>query len=329
MKFSQKNLSSSHQAPWLVVDLVMLGLLTINLILILFDSLFATAALKQALYTHLPEVAKNYQFVHDNFLLLDLIFIGIFLTEFVIRWGFSVRNKEYMRWYFFPFIHWYDLVGCIPLDGARILRILRVFSILYRLHKYRIVDLRSTGLYRFLSFYYDVFIEEVSDRIVIKVVSDIQKEVKNSSGLVDRITGEVLAPRKVLLHHWLASLSGHMGDSIADPDVGASVRNHVTDSVAKAVRSNPQVHSLTLVPVIGSSVERLLETAVSDIVVQAIVNMLKDMTPQRVNDIMEHGLTAPSLTERKLNTEVLSMVHESLELVKKHVAIQQWKQKLE
>lgn len=329
MKFSQKNLRSSHQAPWLVVDLVMLGLLTINLIFILFDSLFATATVKQGFYTHLPEIAKSYQFLHDNFLLLDLTFISIFLTEFVVRWGFSIRNKEYLRWYFFPFIHWYDLVGCIPLDGARILRVLRVFSILYRLHKYQIVDLRNTGLYRFLHFYYNVFIEEVSDRIVIKVLSDTQKEIKNSSGLVGRIMGEVLAPRKVLLHHWVSSLSAHMGDSIADQDVGGSVREHIAGSVAKAVRSNPQVGSLTLIPIIGDSVEQLLETAVSDIVVQAIVNVLKDMTPQRVNDIMEHGLTAPSLTKRKLNTEVLDIVYESLELVKEHVAIQQWKQKLE
>lgn len=329
MKFSQKNLRSSHQAPWLIVDMLMLGLLTINIILIVFDSLFATASLQKHLYSHLPDLAHAYQVVHDNFLLLDLIFIAVFLTEFLVRWAVSVHAREYLRWYFFPFIHWYDLVGCIPLDGARILRVLRIFSILYRLHKYQIVDLKNTGLYRFLRFYYNVFIEEVSDRIVIKVLSDVQKEVKNGSALVDRIEGEVLAPRKVLLHHWLSSLAGHMGDSIADQEVGESVREHISASVAKAVRGNPQVNSLTLVPVIGNSIEQLLETAVADIVVQAIVNMLKDMSPQRVNDIITHGLTAPSVAERNLNKEVLNIVHESLELVKEHVAIQQWKQKLD
>lgn len=329
MKFNQKNLQSSHQTPWLIVDLIMLVLLTVNLVLIVFDSLFATIKVQQQLYTHLPDLANSYQYIHDNFLLLDLVFIGIFLSEFLLRWVVSIRTKEYLRWYFFPFIHWYDLIGCIPLDGARILRILRIFSILYRLHKYQIVDLRNTGLYRFLRFYYDVFIEEVSDRIVIKVLSDVQSEVKDGSELVDRIESEVLAPRKVLLHHWLSSLAGHMGDSIADQEVGESVRAHIADSVAKAVRNNPQVNSLTFVPVIGNSIEQILETAVADIVVQAIVNVLKDMSPERVNDIMEHGLTAPTLAERKLNTEVLNVVHESLELVKEHVAIQQWKQKLE
>ena len=71
----------------------------------------------------------NYAEVHENFALYDLAFIAVFLSEFCIRWVAAIIRQTYMRWYFFPFIHWYDLIGCIPLGGARIFRFLRIFSI--------------------------------------------------------------------------------------------------------------------------------------------------------------------------------------------------------
>lgn len=328
-KINQANLEKSHQTPWLIIDLTMLALLILNLSLIIFDSLFAVASIKSLLTEHIPGFVKAYQPIHDNFLLLDLAFVAIFLAEFFVRWIAAVKNKEYLRWYFFPFIHWYDLVGCIPVGAARIFRLLRIISILHRLHKYRIIDLKNSAIFRFFHFYYDVFIEELSDRIVVKVLSDVQQDISGGSNLVDQIQDQVLAPRKVVLHHWVSSLASHIGDSIEDQQVGESVREHIASSVSKAVRGNAQVQTLTYVPVVGSGIERILETAIADIVVQAVVNILKDMTPNRVGDILEHGLTAPTLAEKELNIEILDIVNESLELVKEHVATQQWKQKLD
>lgn len=328
-KINQANLEKSHQTPWLIIDLTMLALLILNLSLIIFDSLFAVASIKSLLTENIPGFVKAYQPVHDNFLLLDLAFVAIFLAEFFVRWIAAVKNKEYLRWYFFPFIHWYDLVGCIPVGAARIFRLLRIISILHRLHKYRIIDLKNSAIFRFFRFYYDVFIEELSDRIVVKVLSDVQQDISGGSNLVDQIQDQVLAPRKVVLHHWVSSLASHIGDSIEDQQVGESVREHIATSVSKAVRGNAQVQTLTYVPVVGSGIERILETAIADIVVQAVVNILKDMTPNRVGDILEHGLTAPTLAEKELNIEILDIVNESLELVKEHVATQQWKQKLD
>ncbi|MCY7295829.1 ion transporter [Alteromonas sp. a30] len=329
LKFNFSNLRKSQQTPWFIIDAIMLGMLTINLLLIVFDSLFDVVSINDALHQHLPAIAEAYQPIHDNFLLIDLIFISIFLVEFFIRWAVAIKEKEYLRWYFFPFIHWYDLVGCIPVTTARVFRLLRIISILHRLHKYRIVDLKDTGVYRFFRFYYNVFIEELSDRIVVKVLSDVQQDISGDSDLLNRIQSQVLAPRRVVLHHWLSSLALHVGDSIADQQVGESVREHIALSVSDAVRNNAQVQTLTYLPVVGSSIERLLETAVADIVVQAIVNMLQDMTPQRVGDIIDHGLTAPSVAEQALTQEVLGMVNETIELVKEHVSVQQWKDKLD
>lgn len=328
MWINLKNLRESKQGVWFAIDLAMMALLAINLLLIVFDSIYSLGAFQSFLGENAPWVIAHYQPIHENFLLVDLVFISIFLFEFVVRWIAAVVNKEYMRWYFFPFIHWYDLLGCIPAESARIFRLLRVISILYRLHKYRVIDLKNTALFRFVYFYYNVFIEELSDRIVVKVLSDAQEDIAMGSQLLHDITDQVLAPRRETLTEWIAETLQHYGRSIADPEVGSVLRSHIASSVAKAVKSDPQVELLSVVPVLGNNLEKRLETAVANIVINSIVNLLTDINTARVDSIVSKGLTAPSLTEQRLDEEVLSIVNESLELVKNHVSQQRWKSKL-
>ena len=325
LKFSYSKLKSSHEGPWIIVDLLMLGLLLTNLAWLLFDSLYATQAFKTMLSSVNPGIVEGYAPVHNNFTLYDLAFVGIFLSEFCVRWLASILRKTYMRWYFFPFIHWYDLVGCIPLGEARIFRFLRAFSILYRLQKYQISDLRNTAIYRFIVFYYDVFVEELSDRIVVKVLSDAQKDIAAGSPLIEDISQQVIGTRLPILTQWLSSVMVHIGESIEHNDHSESVRSHVQKSVGKAVRNNSQVSILKLVPMLGSTIEKTLEQSVTDIVTQSIINLLKDITPEKIDDFVEHGLGRFSNEDNMLDQEVLLIVNECLELVKQHVSQQRWK----
>jgi len=325
LNFSYSRLKSSHEGPWIIVDLLMLALLIINLIWLLFDGLFATQAFKSILASMSTDLVTGYAPIHENFVLYDLAFVAIFLTEFCVRWAASVVRKTYIRWYFFPFIHWYDLIGCIPLSGARIFRFLRIFSIFYRLQKYQIIDLRNTAVYRFIIFYYDVLVEELSDRIVVKVLSDAQKDIAAGSPLIEDISQQVLASRLSILTQWLSSVMVHIGESIEHNDHGESVRSHVQKSVGKAVRGNSQVSTLKLVPILGSTIEKTLEQSVTDIVTQSIINLMKDITPEKIDDFVEHGIGRFSSEDHMLDQEVLLIVNECLELVKHHVSQQRWK----
>ena len=127
LKINRENLRNSHETPWLILDLVMLGLLFINLAWLIFDALYATNFVYHQLGVHFPAVIDAYDPIHKNFLLVDLVFIGIFFTEFCFRWAVAIIRKEHLRWYFFPFLHWYDLVGLIPTGGTRLFRFLRIF----------------------------------------------------------------------------------------------------------------------------------------------------------------------------------------------------------
>lgn len=327
-KVNRRNLLKSHEGPWILLDLAMLTLLVVNLIWIIFDSLYTSTFIQENLLQVAPGFVDSYQPIHENFLLIDLGFVAVFLTEFCFRWLVAIKRKEYVRWYFFPFIHWYDLVGCIPLGAARIFRFLRIISILHRLHKYKIIDLRNTAIFRFITFYYDVFVEELSDRIVVKVLSDAQKDIAAGSPLVEDISRNVIATRLPILSKWAASVMAHIGESIEHSDHGKSVREHVNQSVGKAVRNNSQIATLRLVPMLGGTIERTLEESITDIVTQSIVNLLKDVTPEKIDDFVEHGIGRFSSEDHELDQEVLIVINEVIELIKVHVSEQRWKSEL-
>ncbi len=204
---NRENLKSSHQLIWFLIDFLMLGLLIINLSFIIWDSIYNFVAVQNLLKDYAPALQSAYHPpIHERFIFYDLIFVAIFLSEFVLRWGgYSIRAKVYDRWYFYPFIHWYDLVGCIPVGSLRFLRILRVISIIYRLHQYKIIDFTNTRLFRFVNFYYEAFMEELSDRIVLKVLSGVQEEVRRGgSPLFERIQQDILYPRRDMLSEWIS-----------------------------------------------------------------------------------------------------------------------------
>lgn len=326
--FSRENLRKSNEAPWIMLDIFMLFVLMINMLWLIFDSLFETEVIYSFLLDTFPVFTANYQVVHDNFLFVDLAFIGFFLSEFIFRWIASIVRKQHARWYFFPVIHWYDLVGCIPLASTRIFRFLRIFSTIYRLHKYKIIDLNRTAAFRFVAFYADVFVEELSDRIVIKVLSDAQKDIAMGSPLIDDVTQQVIAPRMTIVTSWIAQMMNHLGQSIYDGEHGEVIRQHVKESVGKAVRNNTTVSTISIMPVVGSTIENTLEKAVTDIVTSSIINLLTDINQEKVDKFIKTGINDFTPDEQELDHEMMLVVNECIDLLKVHVNKKRWKEEL-
>jgi len=101
LRINRENLRNSHETPWLILDLVMLGILFVNLTWLIFDALYATDFVYGLLGTYFPAFLSAYDPVHNNFLLVDLVFIAIFFSEFCFRWVVAIVRKEHLRWYFF------------------------------------------------------------------------------------------------------------------------------------------------------------------------------------------------------------------------------------
>ena len=327
LQLNTGNLKNSRQGFWLLIDLFMLGLLLINLVWLIFDWLFVSEGFRDFLATFSPELVAAYRPIHRNFFFYDLYFVAIFLTEFLVRWVHAIITREYKRWYFYPFAHWYDLLGCIPVTGFRFLRMLRVISIFYRLQKYQIIDFTSLKAYQFVRFYYEALMEEISDRVVIKVLSGTQEELRSGSPLLHRIQQEVLLPRKPLLVSWLSERVAQAAQQVYLPHRHL-LQQYVAARLDRAIRDSDDIKRLKLIPVVGATLSTTLERAVSDIVVTTIDQILRDLAStknhQFIEDLTEIFLHEKPYEKGTQEEEIIQACVELLELVKQQVHVKRW-----
>lgn len=340
---NRENLKKSHQTIWFAIDFLMLGLLILNLALIVFDSLYHFEAIQDFFQESLPAFYNVYQPVHRNFIFYDLIFVSIFLTEFFVRWIYAVWHRIYQRWYFYPFIHWYDLLGCIPTSGMRFLRVLRVISIVYRLHRYGIIDFTRTRLFQFLAFYYEAFMEELSDRIVLKVLSGVQDEVRRGSPLMEKVQSDIIYPRKDVLIGWLSDRVADLASEGYVPNRDA-LRQYLESCINEAIRQNPEMARLKLLPIFGNQVRGTLEEVVGDITAHVLNQVLEDLSSSRnhdfINDLVDVLLPDPSqlttqqgtvdteLGQRQGNEVLISLTLEIIDAIKDQVHHKRWREQL-
>jgi hypothetical protein len=331
---NRQNLKNSHQVIWFLLDFLMLALLFVSLGLLIFDSTYSFVAVQKLMARHVPALNDLYRPVHEHFLFLDGIFVAIFLGEFFARWGYSVKARIYDRWYFYPFVHWYDLVGCVPVGGLRFLRVLRVISIIHRLHQHRIVELGQWRVYQLLSFYLEAIVEELSDLIVTKVISGVQEEVKRGSPLFDRIQHGILRPRRAMISDWLSGRVARASQQGYVPNQDA-LRRYFETRVVNALKQNHELTRLRDLPVVGPVLLQTLESSVGDIVASVIDQILIDLSSASnhafIEDIVEAFLPAGSNVGNDAvpqNDALIQSIVEILEAVKGQVGIKRWRENL-
>lgn len=331
---NRENLKNSHQFIWFVLDFLMLGLLFVNMSLLVFDSTYSFVAVQKLMARHVPALDELYRPVHEHFLFVDGMFVVIFLGEFFARWGYSVRRSVYHRWYFYPFIHWYDLVGCVPIGSLRFLRVLRVISIIRRLHQHRIVELGQWRVYQVFSFYLEAIVEELSDLVVAKVISGVQEEVKRGSPLFNKIQHDILRPRRTMISDWLSSRVARASQQGYVPHQDA-LRRYLEARVANALTQNQELTRLRDLPVVGRVLHQTLESSVGDIVASVIDQILIDLSSASnhafIDDLVEAFLPAGPVSGAdavRQNDALIQLVVEILEAVKGQVGIKRWRENL-
>lgn len=333
LKINRENLKSSHQLIWFIIDFLMLGLLILNLAFIIWDSIYNFVAIQNLLKEYAPTIQSMYHPIHERFIFYDLVFVSIFLTEFFVRWGYAIKARVYDRWYFYPFIHWYDLVGCIPVGSLRFLRVLRVISIIYRLHQYNIIDVTSTRIYQFLNFYYEAFMEELSDRIVLKVLSGVQEEVKRGSRLFENIQQDILYPRRDMLSDWISARVAEAAREGYVPNRGA-LRSYLESRVDNALKQNLELSRLKYLPMVGPTIQETLEEAVGDIVANVIHQILDDLASASnhafIEDIVNVFLPTPEegQPDEARNEALITLIIEIIDAVKGQVKVKHWRSEL-
>ncbi|MCK5101827.1 MAG: hypothetical protein KAR17_03395 [Cyclobacteriaceae bacterium] len=317
------------------IDIFMMVLLIINLSLIIFDWIFSISLIGQILQEHLPDFYSiYYDNIHINFSTIDLAFVAVFLSEFIFSWILAVIQKIYHKWFFYPFLHWYDLVGCIPVGSLRFVRILRVFSILVRLQNLKIIDLSNTYIYTSLKKYYGIVVEEVSDRVVVNILEGVQEEISSGGPVVDSIINEVIRPKQDLLVEWISRRLENALERdvlIRKHEIEAYVENLISEGLGK----NSELKIIEQLPIMGKLITETIENTISDVINNIIEKALTDLASYKnralVNDATNVILNSIEHKDEESDlNEIFSDISiEVIEIIKKQVQIQKWKLKEE
>lgn len=333
LKFDRKKLRETRQTSWLVLDLAMVLLVVVNLVFIIFDTMYAAPATQAVLESTVPAFNAFYgERIHAHFIFYDLVFVTIFLVEFCFQWAMAVKKRLYARWYFYPFLRWYDLIGLIPIGSLRLLRLLRVVSLLVRLQKMGVIDLTETRPYRFVEFYFKVFVDEVSDRVIIRTLDDVKHELEGHTPVTRQIVTEVIAPqREALVGHLSRRIGLIAGESYqANQD---SIRQYVESVVAEAVTADAGIRKLERVPVLGQAMVNTLRQSINDIVYQIFDRTVRDLSAAEDNRVVDEAVTAiiDAILEDhpELGDIGTRIALETIELIKQRVRVQQWKEALQ
>ncbi|MFA5181751.1 MAG: hypothetical protein WC405_10560 [Syntrophales bacterium] len=307
------------------IDGAMILLLLGNLAWMVFDWFFAFQPFHEFFHENAPVFYRFYEPVHLKYWSYDLVFAAIYILEFFLRWGLSVLWKEYHRWFFYPAIHVYDFIGAIP-GPFRWLRLLRIFAFSARLNK--LVRLDSIVFRKFHK-YRDVLMEEISDRVVVNVLNDMQTELQTGTPLFKRVIQEVIRPKRQalteLLVDKLRTVARDMND-IFDQEM----RIYVESCIKKALTSSDDIRLLEKIPGAGKMISRRVENMAADITFHTVDKIFRDIHAPE-NDRVLHELAGKIidgiLAEAKgdLSGDMAEIINKTIDLIKEQVGEKQWK----
>lgn len=318
---------------YLAYDIFMMVIIVINL-LCLSANAFLMSSMGAWVFEqlHLSQVLSYYKTeLHPWVNLTEHWFIIFLIVELLIRWCIAIVKRHHQRWFFFPFIHWYEILAIHPY--LRFLRLIRAGIIAYRLHElgYQVIPAK---LLKQLKFYYEVLMEELSDRVVITVIDSVKTELDTSSthkkiihDLVDHHREMFATTLAQVLQESLATELQAQQNLIAE-NVG-----HV---VVKAIEDTPELTQLLkLIPLVGGRIEQQIHSIgqrLGENITYGLMTPLVTGSVQQPN--LQYQLIAEKLSQLNIENQSLeqlveSVVYESLESLRRQVAVKQWQLKLE
>ena len=269
--------------------------------------------------------------LHPWVITTEAWFILFLITELLVRWVIAVIYRHHRRWFFFPFIHWYEILAIIP--QLRFLRLFRAGIIVFRLHElgYNVIP---ESIQKRAKFYYRVIMEELSDRVVITVLDGVKHEL-NTSSTHRKIIHDLVDHHRTLFAQALAevlqkSLAVELKEqqSVIAQNIGAIVN--------KSIEDTPELTQLLrLIPIVGSRIEHQIQSIgqrLGENITYGILEPLMAGSPEQPNHT--YKLIAEKVSELNIDNETLeqlveSAVYESLDAIRKQVKVKQWLEDLE
>lgn len=258
----------------------------------------------------------------DRFWMLDLPFLAVFVVEFFGRWILSVRRTAHARWFLFPILNWYDLLGIVPVKGLRVFRLFRIASIYMRLQRSELSAVGDDVVSRTVKYFATIISEEISDLVALRILTETQEEIKE--GTHRRIIRSVAAAHREALAAQLASQAREL---LASDRARGQARDFLDSNLERAVDSAAALRRLPL----PDAVLRPLVTAIGQAVFEAIADTLAATLASDEGQEAMRAMIAEAvdglvleITEGELEELVREISLQVLEHMKEAVAVRKW-----
>ena len=314
------------ETPLLVVDLFVLFFIVVNMSWLLFDTLMMNTGFGILIAKYYPHFHTGYKTqYHPNLPLYDSLFTVFLLIELALRWIYAIYKKTYHRWFFYPFIHWYDVIACLP--NLQFLRLFRFVSVVYRMQKLGILII-GQSITKTAQKYYGIVIEEISDRIVLNVLDGVQKELQANNPVSKQLRETVLIPQKDIITHWLANRISALTD-ISYHQHEQELETYLHKITQSAIRENKDWLSIKKrLPFVGGLIEGELNSIVGSLINSIAANVLHDLSQPNnaaLHDLADAAFETFTLSDADMDKAIEQIIIEAIDIIKAQVAVQQWK----
>ncbi|WP_346796295.1 ion transporter [Halomonas sp. Bachu 37] len=325
---TKRDLPPGLERLHLVWDLFIMAAVVINLSFLLFDSLYLLPPLNSAFEQVAPGLHGWYEtHIHANFTAIDLSFVALFVMDVLLGWLVAIIERRYHRWFFYPFVHWYDVLGCIPVSGFRLLRVLRVVSLLYRLQRLGLIHVQTWAAYAFLAKYYDILLEELSDRIALRLLGNVQEQVQSSDSLTERVIERVVMPRKQQLVKEIAERLEEMAGGTYQRN-REDIRAYINQLIGRTLQESPEIQRLRRLPM-GHQLTQAMNASLSGVAWRLVDEMALGINSPEFGKLVEkvagNGFDTWLRVDERSDHVTEQVLIDALEMIKDQIRRQRWK----
>ncbi|WP_294033636.1 hypothetical protein [uncultured Moraxella sp.] len=316
----------------LAYDILMLILLVIDLTLIAVDNiLMSEFAGSIVSYLGAPDALSTYQNTYHLSVATVAGFFTIFwVADLSIRWLIAIKKRTYYRWFFFPFVHWYEVLGCFP--ALRAFRLLRAVVIIKRLHSLGIQVIPEQWL-KSARFYYHILLEELSDRVILTAIDNFRAQLSHHQNHGELLHRTVSQNRHEIETALLTMLRTELTPRLQAAllaEQGAKLSADIGRAVEKALIDTPELRKyLKLIPIAGGMIESQITNVgkhIGENVTTAInAHLFNDETLDGLMQSVAHGVAQIDTSRPEVQILVTDIVEDVLIAFEQQVKEQQWK----
>lgn len=319
----------------LTYDIIMIILISIDLLLISIDAMVMSEfSSSVAQWLMLSDGLSWYQqVIHLPLRTVAGVFTIFLIVELLLRWRIAVKQQIYYRWFFFPFIHWYEVLGCFP--QLRALRLFRAVVIGRRLHQLGYKVLPQPWINR-IKFYIDLILEELSDRVILTAIDNYRQQLtdpKMQQSLIESTLGrnrdEIEAVILSLLRSELIPKLQQLTDNATGNHI---IAEEMGNAIQEGLANTPELRRyLRLIPIAGGLIESQLQHIGHNIGENVVYSLNERLlSAERMDELMvaiAHGVAHINTDNAALESLIANIITDSLGGFEAQIKIQQWKHK--